>query len=173
MVLPGEGCKPAIKGETYRIDMNPLGAVSAIVDDEHGGKTKLGMRPSEFQWKSPYGVVGDHLWVRETWQPGTKGISFKADFQHPEKVLNAWKPSIHLPRKYSRILLEVTDVRVQRLTEISDQDARAEGAMDMGLPPNMYVKGFRELWNSINAKRGYGWDTNPWVWSICFNRIKP
>ena len=81
-----------------------------------------------------------------------------------------WKPSIHMPRWASRITLEITDVRVERLQEISEKDAKAEGVMP-DYPTALYASAFSELWNSINAKRGYGWDANPWVWVISFKVV--
>ncbi|MCP4902985.1 MAG: hypothetical protein GY906_38975 [bacterium] len=108
------------------------------------------------------------------------------DKPHPKtgKVSRRWRPSIHMPRWASRITLEITDVRVERVQEISENDAVAEGIQkrgrywDGGPHP---VKGgpkcfplpraaFKDLWDSINAKRGYGWHTNPWVWVIEFRR---
>lgn len=86
----------------------------------------------------------------------------------------AWKPSIHMFRWASRITLEVTDVRIERVQDISEEDAKAEGAPkddDGGIGPPIYVCGFLELWNSINAKRGYGWDMNPWCWVVGFKVI--
>lgn len=85
-----------------------------------------------------------------------------------------WKPSIHMPRWASRINLEITDIRVERLQEINEEDAKHEGvkrinAGDFGM--ETWSSAFRNLWDSINSKRGYGWDTNPWVWVIEFKRI--
>jgi hypothetical protein len=88
-----------------------------------------------------------------------------------------WRPSIFMPRWASRITLEVTDVRVQRINEISGRDIRAEG-VDPSRPntfgqhandPLSYA--FQVLWDGINAKRGFGWKTNPWVWAYTFKRI--
>ncbi len=82
-------------------------------------------------------------------------------------------PSIFLPRLDSRITLEVTDVRVQRLQEISEDDARAEGCT--GLPDVVDVtprEEFERLWDSINGKRA-PWESNPWVWAISFRRVVP
>lgn len=96
-----------------------------------------------------------------------------------------WRPSIHMPRWASRILLEITEVRVERLQEITPQDAVAEGSWpDPSYQPAPGHKGvcvdgefvvdrFAQLWDSINAACGYGWDANPWVWVVRFRRLEP
>ena len=137
----------------------------------------------------PYGKVGNRLWVRETWRKRYSdasienkedGIQYKADglvFIQP-----LWKPSIHMPRWASRITLEITNIRVERVQEISEDDAQAEGC---GIYPEynsmrytfLYSEGevssanFRILWDSINAKRGYPWKSNPYVWVIEFKKL--
>jgi hypothetical protein len=157
----------------------------------------------------PYGVPGDWLWVRETWASADKWmrqtemdppeyIAFRADLAiyGPAKQFKTerartdsdfrWKPSIFMPRWASRITLEVTDVRVQRVQEISEEDCIAEGIEDLGngvgklahpragvaasysTPRALYWR----LWDSINAKRGYSWDANPWVWAIQFEVMR-
>lgn len=97
-----------------------------------------------------------------------------------------WCPSIHMPRWASRITLEITDVRVERLQDISDAEAIREGVDDWGsieeadsTAARLTEKGkglpllqFRILWDDLNAKRGYGWDANPWVWVIGFRRVE-
>lgn len=86
-----------------------------------------------------------------------------------------WKPSIHMPRWACRMLLEITDVRVQRLHDMNRVDAFFEGCPYEVAGPDGDIEAahrwFVDLWDSINAKRGYGWDTNPWVWCISFKRI--
>jgi hypothetical protein len=91
-----------------------------------------------------------------------------------------WRPSIFMPRWASRITLKITDVRVERLQDISEDSAMAEGAQKYGETPDgellfdvgSYRYGFKLLWDSINAKRGYGWDANPYVWVIEFRRVE-
>lgn len=148
----------------------------------------------------PYGISGDRLWVRESFQPlfadglrskdtdwqtgkgyapryvATEGRTEWMDLD--DKLTDRCKPGIHMPRWASRVLLEITDVRVQRLQEISERDAADEGAgataavhEEWDGDPDEYRKRFRELWESINVKRGFGWNVNPWVWALTFKRI--
>lgn len=104
---------------------------------------------------------GDRLWVRETFgiHPDDGGAVYRATDPDWETCEGwTWKPSIHMPRWASRITLEVTGVRVERLPAISFDDAVAEGSR--------YA--FAALWDSSYADRGYGWDKNPWVWVVEF-----
>ena len=130
----------------------------------------------------PY-LPGDRLWVREGFaiQKGG-GVIFRADhpdadFSAPLGAVGSWRPSIHMPRWASRLTLIVTDVRVQRLQEISEDDARAEGVTPHGGGWTGYGRdadlwlsnakdGFRSLWNSIHGPGA--WDANPWVAAISF-----
>ena len=80
-----------------------------------------------------------------------------------------WRSPIHMPRWASRITLEVTDVRVERLQDISEEDAEAEGMRESIVLPGdrgSFVPEFADLWHFLNEKRGFGWDTNPWVWVV-------
>lgn len=146
--------------------------------------------------------IGDHLWVRETWRAveldnGNDGILYKADnhFKSIEnsqaaadlwcdayadrKHGNKWRPSIFMPRWASRILLEVTDVRVQRIQDVTGHDVIAEGVSfpdGNGISAADVMKRwepFQALWNQINAERGYSWESNPWVWCISFKVVRP
>lgn len=86
-----------------------------------------------------------------------------------------WAPAIHMPRWASRITLEVTGVRVERLQEISTEDCIAEGMSSTLREHDACVNlrdDYRQLWDSLNAERGYGWDINPWVWAVEFKRIE-
>lgn len=127
---------------------------------------------------SPYGAPGDRLWVRETWGKLDMGsVCYRADDESAVPADGRWRPSIHMPKWASRLTLEVTEVRVQRLQEISEDDARAEG-------PELWIDeggrrtqrnpktAFRILWDSINGERkGCAWEDNPWVWSVSFRRF--
>ncbi|HEY4722198.1 MAG TPA: hypothetical protein VII92_10150 [Anaerolineae bacterium] len=159
----------------------------------------------------PYGQRGDRLWVRETWavfwtesEPYVDQsvwdvphqIEYRADAQtkYPgewpdycgdDPECAKWRPSIHMPRSASRITLEVVRVRVERVQDITEEDAIAEGMqvaeghMHAPLIPNAVMipythrDAFNGLWDAINDKRGFGWDTNPWVWVIEFKREVP
>lgn len=182
------------------------------------------------EWRCPYGVPGDRLWVRENWSaalsnarafPGGSSryesgwrwwhdvpagmrslenafsVFYQADGlevytgtapgeELPDLVRDwqvrassaprkppRWLPSIHMPRWASRISLEVTEVRVERLHEITEDEVLAEGATwNVLMTPYERIRAFADLWNEINHPRGYGWGTNPWVWVIRFRRIE-
>jgi hypothetical protein len=127
----------------------------------------------------PHGQPGDRLWVRETWGHNGCGncpIHYRAD--EPEwknESLNPnakWHPSIFMPRCASRILLEITAVRCERLQEITREDASAEGVVSFDELST--VDRYAILWESINGKTpGKRWEDNPWVWVIEFRRIEP
>jgi len=148
----------------------------------------------------PYGHVGDLLWVRETtcqygrdtydmmsgyhWiAKKSKPILYVAD--NPDRKyadsIGDWYhrtfPCIHMKKKFARIWLEITKVRVERVQDISIKDIKAEGISEINIPYAKkkdlgwyYYKPMQELWDSLNAKRGYGWDVNPWVFVIEFKR---
>lgn len=133
----------------------------------------------------PYGKPGDRLWVRETWSkdPNSAQILYRAGAPGTpgswvtSTPFDSWRPSIHMSRWASRILLEVTAVKVEQVQKISDEDILSEGIkIDPAYSDEYgchvrYRRAFREIWDSINSKRGYGWDSNPWVWVISFKRI--
>ena len=160
--------------------------------------------PLDITWRKP----GDRLWVRETWYQSPHGIIYKADWDRgwgddDTKIVpldndsckvyhvDKWKPSIHMPREACRILLEITGIRVERLQDISEEDAIAEGIefiqtgefaqgywQYQGWKDYINVNGmdnffdfptesFKSLWDSINAKKR-PWTSNPWVWVIEF-----
>ncbi len=133
--------------------------------------------------------VGDVLWVRETWLqvPLTafgKLFIYRSDF---DRTVSGWKPSIHMPRRAARIFLEVTGVRVERLQDISEEDAIREGVRLRigGVPPyesryqspdspNLHHRAkaaFREIWSGLHIKEN-GWSDNPWVWVYEFKQVE-
>lgn len=124
--------------------------------------------------------AGDILYVRETFNnTETDTVLYAADKDFIDFYLFMeseikWKPSIHMPKEAARIFLKVTDVRVERLQDITEEDAITEGMSKTLVDGVVFIsaKGnFHVLWDSLNIKRGYGWDTNPWVWVIEFEKI--
>lgn len=188
------------KTQTRRV-VKPQGA---ILTDEMA--RNFGVRPPEKQNQPvincPYGQPGDMLWVRETWNHSNFPLGpydencevfYRADyFDDPlgpdlelsqDGIRRKWRPSIHMPRSASRITLEITAVRVERLHEISIQDAKQEGIegqSDTGPWRNYLRRGYwhpegkdtapicsyQSLWESINGESS--WEANPWVWVIRF-----
>jgi hypothetical protein len=135
--------------------------------------------------RCPYGAPGDRLWVRETWALATDSctdycaVQFRADsaiqaftvprviehYGERRSLSDGWRPSIFMPRWASRIELEIVNVRLERVQQISEADIQAEGApSDWGCRHTW----FSPLWDTINDKRGYPWDRNPWVWVVEF-----
>lgn len=146
----------------------------------------------------PSGKVGDRLWVRETFSPPMAGqintaFMYKADYAQVitenKNIKGIWKPSIHMPKTAARIWLEVEEVKVERLQDISEEDAIAEGVLpllassmqlitqgqlyfDYSKPKQFFNEGlpalwsFNSLWCSINGTES--WEANPWVWAIKF-----
>lgn len=168
--------------------------------------------------RCPYGAPGDRLWVRETWavQRFEPCLPHERDWQelHSPTIryladgatqrvqgdratgvgiyhgpVEKSRPSIHMPRWASRITLEITDVRVHRVQNISEADALAEGInrIDHGREGSYYhaartephpknwcdpIDAFHELWDAINGMRSFGWNVNPWVWALTFTRVE-
>lgn len=148
----------------------------------------------------PYGKVGGHLWVRETWRAverevdAVDGILYAADeafipIENTPQAAEAWviandngrhgdnwRPSIFMPRWASRLTLEITDIRVERLQDITGGDAWEEGfraPFDVGtyFHSEERMELFSKGWDAINGKRGYTWESNPYVWAITFKPI--
>lgn len=147
--------------------------------------------------KCPYGQPGDTLYVRETWQHTRWALNMSLTDENSGYIYKAsengrdweqndenwkWKPGIHLPKEGSRIWLEITDVRVERLQDISKEDAKAEGLYrewdgshywfrDYGGLSGLLkdaVRSFKSLWDKINGEK-HPWDSNPWLWCVSFN----
>ena len=135
-----------------------------------------------YLWGCPY-QVGQVLWVRETFTKDGATIYYKAN-EHEERIAERrglkWKPSIFMPKKYCRLRLKVTDVRVERIQDISEDDAIAEGIQKVenrfciDSENSTYISAklaFRFLWGSINKSRGFGWSSNPFVFVIEFEKL--
>lgn len=146
----------------------------------------------------PFGQIGERLWVRETFNRtnpgGAQGVYYyRADGEFPKSIgggkftdAESWKPSIHMPRAASRILLEITDVRVERLQDISDAEIEREGidldALADGQDRyDMCHAGsgaegrptLRTAWRHLWETTGGDWDANPWVWVVELKRVQP
>lgn len=141
----------------------------------NGNRPRLGGYPKDRPlFKRPDGLpmvapaipypVGTRLWVRETWREynNAAGVLYRATdtwADHPINGVSQWRPSIHMPRWASRITLEVTALRLERLQQITEEDARAEGVASRDE--------FMALWDRINDKT-YRWESNPYVWVVGF-----
>lgn len=130
-------------------------------------------------YRCPYGQVGDRLWVREAFyydesaELREDGLFYKADEwmrKAVEDAMESWQSPIFMPRWASRITLEITNIRVERLQEISykEEEAQKEG-VDMYEDRLSFVAEFIDLWNSLNPK--YPWESNPWVWVLEFTKV--
>ena len=122
---------------------------------------------------------GDILYVRETWKKAPNGYYYYEDWQRNDIAdVTKWKPSIHMPKEAARIWLKVTDVRVERLQEITIDGIRNEGISSMAVHAGdmeIALKEWKNLWNSTIKKTdldSYGWEANPWVWVIEFERCE-
>ena len=148
--------------------------------------------------RCPYGQPGDRLWVRETWaharhaaaancvEDGPFVYAADGEFAARERLNPRWVPSIHMPRWASRITLEIVSVRVERLQDISEADARAEGVRQMNDTSGCWVSregpgnlvtpwpkardAYSDLWEQINGEGS--WEKNPWIWVITFRRFE-
>ncbi len=153
--------------------------VSNCCTHQCGGKSRAVIS------RCPYGKPGERLWVKETHLPKASGIIYRADFEPLEAaglggIYGGWKPSIFCRREYSRITIENVSVRVERLRDISEADALAEGCdsiLSGGYEPASIAipkhrpatRNYCRLWETIN---GHGsWEKNPWVWVIEFKQI--
>lgn len=178
---PGDGRREAPSREVHgcRAGAHPLGRAARALQPEAGGACA----GCGAVVNSSHRVGGSRLWVRETWAAPhaydhlpPRLIPQDARFHYAASEDRGglmWRPSIHMPRWASRITLEITEVRVERLQGISDEDLAAEGIQGLidagvdhdGTPRDTY----RVLWESINGPGS--WDANPWVWGIAFKVI--
>ena len=156
-------------------------AVHNYADKEHTDKLSTAERTCPI-------CPGDILYIRETWSPvfiRPRRYLYKVECKDVENLPIKWHPSIHMPKEAARIWLKVTDVRVERLQDVTEDGAKAEGAIDnrgfIHSPENEYDRihtareHFIKIWNSTVKKSDldrYGWDANPWVWVIEFERCE-
>lgn len=138
---------------------------------------------------APFGIPGHRLWVRECWAPneGHEPFYRATDGEVGWTPLAGWRPSIHMPRWASRLTLEVTGVRVERVQDITQAGAVADGFgvseefeeyvrnVSPGVPHRVQSarERFGDVWDGIYAAKGLGWDDNPWVWVVEFKRVTP
>lgn len=155
--------------------------------EEYPGEEIFGAADEDWGIHFPYGQPGDRLWVREAWRTekswdgcpprnvsSRSGISFIADEVEYPPGFGRYRHARFMPRWVSRLTLEITEVRVERVQDISEHDARNEGVRGNaggawgceGL-----LQDFEELWDSIHHKDGLHWDANPYVWVIGFKRV--
>jgi hypothetical protein len=163
----------------------------------------------------PFGRIGERLWVRETWKyygrdrgEGPEGgIQYRGDLAHrtfeefanpvavakdferkwTQGFVNQWRPSIHMPKWASRLTLEITDVSVERLQDITEEDAQREGVQprfEIDAATFIHGKhedivnrtthriGFKHSWDALYKSKGYGWDSNCWCWVIRFRKLE-
>lgn len=192
MIFNGEMVRAILDGrktQTRRIMKNqPAGDypdTPALIRSAGGGFQWYGHYGESSIFNCPFGAVGDRIWVQETWAEAGAGAPdlklYRADYPehvptHYENVPPAdeirWTPSIHMPRWASRLTLEITGVRVERLRDLSEDDAKSEGMTPPSggvLPGWEYRINFRDLWMSIYGADN--WETNPWVWVIEFKVV--
>lgn len=193
------------KTQTRRIIKMPEGIAEKYEYRGDDGGNELLPKESGHYWINGYAIwrpnlkyqVGDRIWVKETWNwgreydsghivfinnPGTLPIPewakvvYKTD--NNKQVPDKWIPSIFMRKIFARIFLEITNIRVERVQDISDENAKAEGCHRQryhNVEANVFDEhtaryGFKNLWDSLNANRGFGWDKNPWVWVIEFKQ---
>ena len=199
------------KTQTRRIWKMPRGLDWYVSGPMRGEETGDICDPASNWWghveamHCPYGMPGDRLWVRETWQHSNHpfgpyepdcDVFYRADYlddplgpdleRSADGIRRQWRPSIHMPRAACRLQLEITGVRVERLQDISDVDALAEGVEPVSVSPGTQASfwkaapdtfearetargAFWDLWESINGNGA--WETNPFVWVIDFQRL--
>ncbi|HCM9382646.1 TPA: hypothetical protein N5L74_003610 [Enterobacter hormaechei subsp. xiangfangensis] len=199
-IQPSDGFHPTHNG--YDLDLNAHWYTPGVVDKngylQPAKKDVFGVADENEGYTCPFGAVGDRIWVREAFQGPLVSEEFLEEYRaYPEKFENpeyceyaadggprpeycdlddnlrhGWRPSIHMPRWASRLTLEITSVRVERLRDLSEDDAKSEGITPPSggvLPGWEYRINFRELWMSIYGEEN--WHANPWVWVIEFKVV--
>jgi hypothetical protein len=179
--------------EEYSAESIKCEHYAPCIVDKYGemdaGPEIFGAYSTDGEWgvRCPYGQPGDRLWVRETFHQDNlddpsdvESLYYRADGECCQQIPECqcadvgkprWRPSIHMPRWASRITLEITDVRVERLQDITNNDALDEGTPDLRTIENGWDmrRCFQELWEQINGAGS--WAENPWVWVIEFKKV--
>lgn len=174
-----------IKPQPYGKCTYPLGFVTDSTEKKEVGCFGFGIDEygGSIQYAKPSYQPGDILYVRETWKNAPNGYYYYEDWQRDDIAdVTKWKPSIHMPKEAARIWLKVTDVRVERLKDITGLSVQKEG---IEVEPNECASKFdfiselfflfQRLWDSTIKKSDldrYGWDASPWVWVIEFERCE-
>jgi hypothetical protein len=199
-VFPAEAIDPSrpCKSMTRRVVKPQPGSLPEgryRYDGIQNGKAAVELlqngKPTEryFECPKPRYEIGDILWVRETWHYTESDYVYRANFNDEEAASHKWASPIFMPRSVARLFIEVKGVRLERVQDITEEDAKAEGAKkymwfrpfgapdgesityDVTLPCEpCYKNGYATLWEKLNAKRGYPWESNPWVWVYEFMR---
>lgn len=200
IIMSGDSVRAILAGrktQTRRV-IKPFPDVQCIKLHQHGDEwleswLEHGMpycRGDVRMRHKPSYQVGDLLWVRETWCeipyeyehiaiPGGHITIPKFAYRADSDVdyTGIWRPSIHMPKKAARLFLRVTDVRAERVQKITAEDAKREGVCglcyDEKTGEEKYdITFFKVLWDKLNAKRGFPWEANPWVWVYEFERVE-
>ncbi len=185
----GQKCHDGTKTVTRRImKPQPEYRENASLPGHYGTFTKAGWNIDDPVGRvcvikeCPYGVVGDTLWVREAWRASEllsdqNAVFYKGANAADIQAMVKYRPSIHMPRWACRTVLEITEIRVERVQAITDADCEAEGVRpasegdgrDWRDHENGWHRTFRQLWESIH---GFGaWDRNDWVWVIRLKKV--
>lgn len=187
MIFNGEMVRAILDGrksQTRRPVKFPV--IDKNMGCELAGNKLAGELAAGSYWNSPFGKPGDRIWVRETFGDCGERLVYRADTDDGAKCkVKRWTPSIHMPRWASRLTLEITGVRVERLNGISETDAESEGIdmealndsqdcydciADHNMTGRPTVTGaFKYLWESIYGEEN--WQANPWVWVIEFKVV--
>lgn len=178
-----------LKGQPERLEVD-------CIKDWDGLPSRLDLRPRNWEI-CPYGVPGDRLWVRETWDApdgstNRDEAAYRADYGDKSEPQHTWRPSIHMPRWASRLSLELTESRIERVQDITAKDILAEGVVirshdceafaRVGANPKCHVSAFdgaaypdlmslwAATWEKVNGK--FAWARNDWVWVLNFKRVR-
>ncbi len=173
------------KTQTRRLFKSPLSkAMEPAFEIWHDGTEWIARLKNGQCYKypivCPYGQPGDLLWVKETYAPAINDFAYKADYSKAvlleKRNKGLWKPSIHMPKSASRIWLQITDIKAQRLQSVDEIEAEQEGTgmgqifgFDISGKPS-FRQGFFEKWIQIYGIQSY--HSNPWIWSISFQVVQ-